>query len=94
MKPTITYDGRSTVTASVRVVNDSDFDTALSACDSAISTFQRSKPGSDWGSDGVGYDAQRRIGLAIRHRSGVGPRKYAQTMKQLLHAARLQACCS
>jgi hypothetical protein len=78
MKPNISYDGRSIVTASVRGVHGDDFDRALYECASALAFFCRSQPGSTWGSDGVGYVAQERIGVAVVHKSGVGPRKYQQ----------------
>lgn len=79
--PTITYDGQSVVTATIRVSpNSPDFAEAVSACRAALRQFPRSKLGSDWGCDGVGYECQRRIGAAVCHKSGVGPRKYAAAL--------------
>ena len=75
-KVTITYDGRSIVTATQVVKPGEDFDSAIEACDAAIRKFKRSKPGSDWGCDGVGYYCQQKQGCAVRHRSGVGPRNF------------------
>lgn len=77
-KPSITYDGRSVVTATYYVQPGDDFDDALAACLGAVGKFDRSKPGSTWGCDGVGYFAQKREGRICVHNSGVGPRKYSQ----------------
>jgi hypothetical protein len=82
MTPTITYDGRSIVTASIRISSDAEFGDAVAACNAAVLSFPRSQPGSEWGCDGVGYECQRRLGLAVRHRSGVGPRKYKTAKAQ------------
>ena len=80
---TVTYDGRSVVTVYQRGVSGNDFDRVLSAAYSVRGCFARSKPGSDWGCDGIGYQAQRQIGEIKIHRSGVGPRKFKQACERI-----------
>ncbi len=74
----VTYDGRSTVTVSKRNVSEDEFNDTLSQARTVLSQFDRSKPGSDWGCEGVGYLAQQDLGIVEVHRSGVGPRKFRQ----------------
>lgn len=45
--------------------------------------FERSRAGSDWGADGIGYIVQQRAGVFKIHRSGVGPRKYQQGVARI-----------
>lgn len=76
MNPTITYDGKSVVTATIRCECEEQFADAVIACQTALAKYKRTKPGSDWGCDGIGYHCQRKLLMAVCHRSGVGPRSF------------------
>lgn len=45
--------------------------------------FPMSRPGSNWGADGIGYLAQQKTGRFTIHRSGVGPRVFKKTIRAL-----------
>lgn len=78
----ISYDGHSVVT--VRQADTCDFEESLALIDCHILPyFRASQPGSTWGCDGIGYVIEKEHGVAFRHKSGIGPRKYQQGLKQL-----------
>ena len=79
----ISYDGSSVVSIYKRGVSAENYDNEVSAAFSLRSKFSRSKAGSDWGCDGVGYAINQSNGLIDVKRSGVGPRKFATTIKTL-----------
>lgn len=79
----ISYDGRSVVSIVKCKVPADSYDDELSAAFALRSKFSRSRVGSDWGCDGVGYAINRTNGLIDIKRSGVGPRKFAATVKTL-----------
>lgn len=80
------YDGQSVVSA--RQTDTGDFDEALSLIDGILSKFHRSRQGSEWGCDGVGYVVEKQHGVAFRHKSGVGRIKFQQGIGELLGAGR------
>lgn len=55
-----------------------DFDTLLQQAHHILGHYRRSEPGTTWGSDGIGYIAQKKLGNVVVNMSGVGPRKFAQ----------------
>ncbi len=79
----VRYDGSSVVSITKCGVSAENYDSELSAAFSLRSKFSRSKAGSDWGCDGVGYAINLKNGLIDIKRSGVGPRKFAATVKTL-----------
>lgn len=79
--PTISYDGTGIVTARYHVQPGEDFDEAVMACTEVVKRFKRSRPGSIWGCDGIGYYCQQKIGVAEVHNSGVGLRKFKEGLK-------------
>lgn len=81
----IGYDGRSIVTVSQSNVSTDAavFAHRVDKAYSLLAQFERSKPGSAWGCDGVGFECQRRIGQVAVMKSGVGPRKWAEAIKRL-----------
>ena len=54
------------------------FDDSLHMAHHVLSHFSRSKPGTTWGCDGVGYGIQKAAGHVLVNKSGVGPRKYEE----------------
>ncbi len=80
---TISYDGKSVVTIYKNKVSADDYDNAVYEACNLRSKFDRSKAGSDWGNDGVGYACNLKHGIIDMKRSGVGPRKFAQCLKNL-----------
>ena len=77
--PTISYDGKSVVSIYYNVPDGVDFDDALAVCESIRAKYRRTKPGSDWGCDGIGYVIQKGKRQIVLHRSGVGSRSYKGT---------------
>lgn len=75
----VSYNGQSIVTVSGEVGEGEDFDTLLSEAHSILARYHRSRPGSIWGCDGIGYHIQREKGHIAVHKSGVGSRKYKAT---------------
>lgn len=69
---TVEYDGKSIVTVR-RNVQPEAFEGDVHRAQAMLRNFKRSKLGSDWGCDGVGYHAQLMRGEVECHRSGVGP---------------------
>jgi len=87
---TVTYKGFS-ITHDESVVNVSkpniaaeDFDRELQEAHTILSRFIMSRPGSVWGCDGIGYSIQKELGAVVVKKSGVGPRKFAEGLKELL----------
>lgn len=69
---TITYDSDSwTVTVTKQVKVYDNFDSELAVGHELLRYFRQTKPGREWGCDGVGYDVRRRIGLVRINKSGV-----------------------
>ena len=69
---TITYDPYSyTVTVTKQVKVYDNFDSELAVGHELLRYFRQTKPGREWGCDGVGYDVLRRIGLVRINKSGV-----------------------
>jgi hypothetical protein len=73
---TLSYDGHSVITVT------GPFE-RLPEGQHIRSYFGRSRPGSDWGADGIGYYVQEKAGRFSIHRSGVGPKKFKQGLEQL-----------
>jgi hypothetical protein len=69
---TITYDPDSyTVTVTKQVKVYDNFDSELAVGHELLRYFRQTKPGREWGCDGVGYDMLRRIGMVRFNKSGV-----------------------
>lgn len=80
---TIDYDEDAIVTVGARGVPDAQFDELLGRAHAILRRFKRSRSGSTWGTDGVGYAVNRCFHLVEVHSSGVGPRKFQQGIAQL-----------
>jgi hypothetical protein len=69
---TITYDPDSyTVTVTKQVKVYDNFDSELAVGHELLRYFRQTKPGRQWGCEGLGYDILRRIGLVRINKSGV-----------------------
>lgn len=77
----ITYHN-TIVTVSATSHDDKDFDDKLHKAHHILSHFHRSSPGSIWGCDGIGYMVQKGVGEVLVNKSGVGPRKYQQGLRE------------
>lgn len=79
----VNYSKDSVVTLTAVAPNMHEFDRMLEAGEEIRRYFERSKAGSDWGCDGVGYACQKRLLCVSLHRSGVGPRNYKAGLARL-----------
>jgi hypothetical protein len=77
---TLRYDGHSVVTLSATATDSINFNNLLSSGDALRSQFRPTRPGSDWGCDGVGYGAQKAVLQVVLHRSGVGPVNFRRAL--------------
>jgi hypothetical protein len=69
---TITYDLHSyTVTVTKQVKVYDNFDSELAVGHELLHYFRQTKPGREWGCEGLGYDILRRIGMVRINKSGV-----------------------
>ena len=67
--------GNGVVTVSKHSQADSPkFDDDLNGAYDILSKFRMTKPGSEWGTDGVGYAINKRAGKVVVHKSGVVPK--------------------
>ena len=73
----LSHDEKGIVTVSIAPKN---FDEDLRDCNWILSRFQMSKTGSMWGSDRA-EKAHGRLLRIYRSKSGVGPRKFKQGLK-------------
>ena len=80
---TVGYDGHSVVTVFKMVAVPEAFDSALQTAHDILDAFPRSKTGSTWGCDGIGYEIQKKRLVVEVKKSGVGPRKYKAAMAAL-----------
>lgn len=65
----------SVVTVQRSCKNGESFDLCLEEARNVLHCFKQ-KGGSEWGCDGVGYEAQKKIGLVRINRSGVSPKAF------------------
>jgi hypothetical protein len=69
----VNYSG-GVVKVSKSGVPQDKFDDELSRAEEILSNFKMTKPGSTWGSDGIGYMVQKKAGHVIVNKSGVIPK--------------------
>lgn len=79
----VTYDGSSVVTiraqalalptANWTATDETSWTELLAEGYKLLAYFKATRPGSDWGCDGVGYNVQKRLGEVLLHRSGISP---------------------
>lgn len=69
----VTYDGSSVVTLRATASDPVGWVDLLGEALAFRGHFTQSKPGSDWGCDGVGHEVQKRLLEVVVRRSGVGP---------------------
>lgn len=81
---TVTHDGASIVTVRKDSIKPEVFQAEVLEARLIASRFERSKPGSMWGCDGVGYEVQKNLGVVEIKNSGVGPRKFRQGVALLV----------
>jgi hypothetical protein len=67
----VQYDGHSVVTVTADAKDGAEFERLLESGQKALRCFSRSKSGSDWGCDGVGYGCQKSVLYIRLNRSGV-----------------------
>lgn len=71
------------VTIEKHVSSEDEFDKCLDRAFELLYFFKRSRPGSDWGCDGIGYHIQKKALHVKIHRSGVGPRNFQKCLDLL-----------
>ena len=80
---TVGYDGHSVVTIFKMVACEEAFSAGVQTAHDILEQFPRSKPGSTWGCDGVGYEIQKTRLVVDVKKSGVGPRMYKAALAAL-----------
>lgn len=81
------YDGKSVVTAFADVIGRWTFEDVLGEGQRVRDHF-KSRGGTDWGCDGVGYGCQKAVGQVRLCRSGVGPVNFKRGIAACLRAVR------
>lgn len=79
----ISHDGSSTVTVRKSNVSLENFHNEVVQGRRILRVFRQSRPGSEWGCDGVGFEIQRKAGDVRINKSGVGIRKFQAGLKTL-----------
>lgn len=82
----VSYDGVSVVTLWGTASSPEHFDNLLNQGHTARLHFRQTKPGSDWGCDGVGYMVQKCLLRVQICRSGVGPVSFREGLSSLQRA--------